>query len=419
MTDQEQPQGYPPYIPPQNDPNFWTPPPVQLASAQRTRHRRVVVGSVAAATITALAVGAIALNVSAAHNARSDSTVATAPNNQTNPAFPYGRGQSPSVPGDQGGSGTSRNTTGTATAAQQVGVVDIDTVLDFGSGKAAGTGIVLTSSGEILTNNHVIDGSTSISVTVVSTGTKYTATVVGTDPTDDVAVLQLKNASGLQTAKLGDSSKVAVGDAVTAVGNAGGVGGAPSSATGTVTALGQSITASDSNGSNPEQLTNMIEINAPIQAGDSGGPLYAANGTVIGIDTAANATGRAASGTTGFAIPIAKAVGIADQIETGTETSTIHIGYPAFLGVQLSQSVQSATGGAVIGGVVNGSAAASAGLKAGDTITAVNGTAVTTPTGLSKIMQQLEPGQQARITWLDAAGASHTATVTLGTGPAD
>src|SRR5438552_496954 len=166
MTDQEQPQGYPPYIPPQNDPNFWTPPPVQLASAQRTRHRRVVVGSVAAATITALAVGAIALNVSAAHNARSDSTVATAPNNQTNPAFPYGRGQSPSVPGDQGGSGTSRNTTGTATAAQQVGVVDIDTVLDFGSGKAAGTGIVLTSSGEILTNNHVIDGSTSISVTV-------------------------------------------------------------------------------------------------------------------------------------------------------------------------------------------------------------------------------------------------------------
>jgi S1-C subfamily serine protease len=418
MTDQEQPQGYPTYIPPQYDPTFWTPPPVQLPSAQRARHRRVVVGSVAAATVTALAVGAIALNVSAAHNARSDSTVATAPNNQTNPVFPNGQDTSPSIPGDQSGNGASSGTTGTATAAQQVGVVDINTVLDFGSGKAAGTGIVLTSSGEILTNNHVIDGSTSISVTIVSTGAKYTATVVGTDPTDDVAVLQLKNASGLQTAKLGDSSKVAVGDVVTAVGNAGGVGGTPSSATGTVTALGQSITASDSNGSNPEQLTNMIQINAPIQAGDSGGPLYAANGTVVGIDTAANASRRSAA-TTGFAIPIAKAVGIADQIETGTETSTIHIGYPAFLGVQLSQSGQSATGGAVVGGIVSGSAAASAGLQAGDTITAVNGTAVTTPTGLSKIMQQLEPGQQARITWHDAAGASHTATVTLGTGPAD
>jgi len=427
MTDHEQPQGNPSYFPPHYDPNFWTPPPVQLPSAQRARHRRMVVGSIAAAAVTALAVGVIASNVSSARRAQSDSTVATAPNTQTNPLFPYGQDQNPSSggtgSGDQGGNGSADgdsndNTTGKATEAQQVGVVDINTVLDFGSGKAAGTGIVLTSSGEILTNNHVIEGSTSITITVVSTGKEYTATVVGTDPSDDVAVLQLKNASGLQTAKLGDSSKVAVGDAVTAVGNAGGVGGTPSTATGTVTALGQSITASDSNGSNPEQLTGMIQVDAPIQAGDSGGPLYAANGTVIGIDTAANASQRSAS-TTGFAIPIAKALGIADQIESGTETSTIHLGYPAFLGVQLSQSGQNATGGALVGGVVKGSAAADARLQAGDTITAVNGTSVTSATGLSKIMQQLEPGQQARITWRDSSGASHTKTVTLGTGPAD
>ena len=115
----------------------------------------------------------------------------------------------------------------TATSAQSVGVVDIDTVLKYQGAQAAGTGIVLTSSGVILTNNHVIDGATSISVTVVSTGATYTATVVGDDPTQDVAVLQLQNASGLKTAKLGDSNGVSVGEAVTGVGNAGGVGARP------------------------------------------------------------------------------------------------------------------------------------------------------------------------------------------------
>jgi S1-C subfamily serine protease len=340
---------------------------------------------------------------------------------QPNPVLPNGGDSSPNGSGQGGsgsaGSGSGAGTTGTATAAQQVGVVDINTVLDFGAGKAAGTGIVLTSSGEILTNNHVIQGSTSITVVVVSTGKQYTATVVGTDPTDDVAVLQLSNASGLQTAKLGNSGTVAVGNPVTAVGNAGGVGGTPSAATGTVTALNQSITASDTNGSNQEQLTGMIQIAANIQAGDSGGPLYAADGTVIGVDTAANAS-RGYAGTTGFAIPIAKATSIASLIVSGPETSTIHLGYPAFLGVQLSQA-QSTTGGAVIGGVVSGSAAASAGLKAGDTVTSVNGTAVSSATALSQAMQKLQPGQQVRVGWVDAAGASHSATVTLGTGPAD
>jgi S1-C subfamily serine protease len=418
MTENEQPPGYPSYLPPQSDPNFWTPPPVQLPSTERRRHRRVLVGSVAAATVTALAVGAIAVSVSNANNSRSDSTVATSPNGQTNPFLPYGQGQTvpqdPSTPGGSSPGSGNKNTTGAASATQQIGVVDINTVLNFGSGKAAGTGIVLTSSGEILTNNHVIEGSTGVTVTVVSTGKEYTATVVGTDPSDDVAVLQLKDASGLQTARLGDSSKVAVGDAVTAVGNAGGAGGTPTAATGTVTALGQSITASDSNGSNAERLTDMIQIDADIQAGDSGGPLYSATNTVIGIDSAASSS-RNTGNTTGFAIPIAKAVGIAHQIESGKETSTIHIGYPAFLGVQLSQSAQ----GAAIGGVVRNSAAAGAGLQAGDTVTAVNGTSVASAAALSAALATHSPGDQVRISWLDTSGGSHAATVTLGTGPAD
>jgi S1-C subfamily serine protease len=172
-----------------------------------------------------------------------------------------------------------------ATAAQQVGVVNVDTVLKYQGARAAGTGMILNAGGEVLTNNHVVDGATSISVSVVSTGRTYTATVVGTDPADDVAVIQLQHASGLQTAKLGDSSTVAVGEAVTGVGNAGGTG-TLTQAAGTVQALNQSLTATDDNGQNAEQLTGMIESNAPIQAGDSGGPLYNSHGEIIGIDTA-------------------------------------------------------------------------------------------------------------------------------------
>jgi S1-C subfamily serine protease len=407
-----------PYIAPQAGQPYWTPPPVApvplAPHPHASRRRKAVVGSIAAAAVTALAIGVTATVAGRVSGSSSDRTVASAPNNNgTNPFSPFGQGQT--TPNDGSGSGSGTNTTGTATSAEQVGVVNIDTVLNFGSGRAAGTGVVLSSSGEILTNNHVVEGSTSITVTVVTTGKQYTAAVVGTDPTDDVAVLQLKDASGLQTAKLGDSSTVAVGDAVTAVGNAGGKGGTPTSATGTVTALDQSITAADSNGSNAEQLTGMIEIDADIQAGDSGGPLYSASDAVIGIDTAASST-RATGTTTGFAIPIVKAVSIADQIESGRETTTIHIGYPAFLGVQLDPRSVS---GAGVSGVVDGSAAAAAGIQAGDTITSVGGMAVSGPTRLASVLGKYEPGQQVSVRWVDSAGQSHSATVTLGSGPAD
>ncbi|MBV9821226.1 MAG: trypsin-like peptidase domain-containing protein, partial [Actinobacteria bacterium] len=329
-----------------------------------------------------------------------------------------GSGSSNGSGGSNGSNGaTSAQITGPATAAQQVGVVDITTTLNYGQGKAAGTGIVLTSTGEILTNNHVVQDSTAITVTVVSTGKSYTATVVGTDPTDDVSVLQLKNASGLATAKLAGSDTVAVGDKVTAVGNAGGKGGTPTAAPGTVTGLNQSLTASDANGSNAERLTGMIEISAAIEAGDSGGPLYNAGGSVIGIDTAASSSsGRFASAAvTGYAIPIARALGIADQMEAGQASSTIHLGYPAFLGVELSPNSQSAT----ISGVVDGSAAAKAGLQAGDTVTAVDNTAISTAGGLSSTMEKYRPGNTVRLRYTDSSGQSHTVTVTLGAGPAD
>jgi S1-C subfamily serine protease len=340
----------------------------------------------------------------------------------------YGNGNSGSTgSGNSGGTGNSDNSgtgsstgSGTATTAQSVGVVDINTVINYGAEEAAGTGIVLSTNGEILTNNHVIDGATSIKVTIVSTGKSYTATVVGDDPTDDVAVLQLSGASGLATAKLGDSSSVAVGNTVTAVGNAGGTGGTPSAATGSVTALNQSITATDEGGGNSENLTGMIEINADIQAGDSGGPLYSTSGSVVGIDTAASSQSFNST-TTGFAIPINKALSIAKQIESGTETSTIHIGPTAFLGVELGSGAASSFGsnGATISGVVDGSAAQQAGLAAGDTITAVNGQSVSSATDLSTALAAFQPGQKVTLTWVDSSGQSHSATVTLGSGPAD
>src|SRR6185295_12155864 len=243
----------------------------------------------------------------------------------------------------------------------------------------------------------------------------YTAKVVGYDASKDVAVIKLQNASGLTTANLGDSSSVQTGDAVTALGNAGGKGGTPSVATGTVTALNQGITASDEgSGANSEQLSGLIETNADIQPGDSGGALVDAYGQVIGMNTAASSgtqfqseSGQSAA-VQAYAIPIDNAESIAKQIEAGQGSSTVHIGATAFLGIesggsssgsgsgdsggfggfgqgdgsgfggfgQGSGSGSGASSGVTISGALSGSPAASAGLTEGDTITSVGGQSV-------------------------------------------
>ena len=177
------------------------------------------------------------------------------------------------------------------------GLVDVVSTLGYQSGAAAGTGMVLTSTGEVLTNNHVIDGATSIKATDVGNGRTYTAKVVGYDKSHDVAVLQLEGASGLQTVTLSSSSPQ-TGQKVVALGNAGGKGGTPSVATGTVTGLDQSITASDESSGTAEQLTGLIGHNAGIQPGDSGGPLVNSYGQVVGMDTAASTS----SSTTGYSV---------------------------------------------------------------------------------------------------------------------
>ena len=179
----------------------------------------------------------------------------------------------------------------------------------------------------------------SVSATLVKSGQTYTARVIGYDSTDDVALLQLVGASGLKTVNVGDSTKVKVDEAVLALGNAGGRGGLPSTAQGTVQAVNQSIKASDEGADTTENLHGMIETNAPIEEGDSGGPLVNGSGQVVGMDTAASTGGGAGTtATQGFAIPINKAVTIANEIDDGKASTNVHIGLAGFMGVNVADA---------------------------------------------------------------------------------
>ena len=304
--------------------------------------------------------------------------------------------------------GSGLSSTAVATDDQQAGVVDIDVVLG-GTQRAAGTGMILTSDGEVLTNRHVVEGETSISVTVTATGDTYSARVVGISTTTDVAVVKLVNASGLATVKTA-SGDVQLGDDVVGVGNAGGTGGTPSAAAGSVTGVDQSITASDGNGGSSEQLTGLIETDADIQPGDSGGPLLNASNEVVGMDTAGSDQGA-----DGYAIPIGTALGVARQIEAagaGTQAgagagSSASSASHAYLGVQ----VEDGADGALVAGVVEGSPAAAAGLVAGDTITSVAGHPVSGVADLSTVMSSVSAGHPVEVDWVGQEGATHSARI--------
>ncbi len=311
-------------------------------------------------------------------------------------------------------------------------LVDITATLGYRQAVSAGTGMVLTPSGEILTNNHVIAGATSVRVRDVGNGRTYAAKVVGYSASRDIAVLQLRGAAGLQTVTTASSSRLSAGQRIVALGNAGGKGGPPAVAAGKITGLGQSITATDSGDGAAEHLTGTIRTNAGVQPGDSGGPLVNTAGQVIGVNTAASSqsqydpaqtTSATSAPTTSFAIPIAAALSLVSQIEAGRSSAVVHIGATGFLGVQVAVSPAdpfagpSATG-AVISGVLPGSAAARAGLGSGDVIVSVDGRSVGSQSDLHALLEGHHPGDTVRVGWTSQAGQSGTATMVLTKGPA-
>jgi len=302
-------------------------------------------------------------------------------------------------------------TTAQIATAVDPAVVDIDTNV------GEGTGMIATSNGEIVTNNHVIEGASSIKVLIDNGGT-YTATAVGTDAAADVAVLQLEGVSSLPTVKFGNSSAVSIGSSVVAIGNAGGQGFPSTVTAGAVTALGRTIMASNDSGVT-ETLTGMIQMDALIEPGNSGGPLVDSSGDVIGMDTAA----ASADGATpiGFALPINRVLQIANDIYHDKGGQGIVIGAVAFLGVE-GQTVSLQQGSASETGVGleyvdPGSPAYLAGIQEGDVIVAFDGHATPTLSELATLIHKMRPGDRAHVTFDNLIGGTQTVTVTLVAAP--
>jgi S1-C subfamily serine protease len=344
-------------------------------------------------------------------------------------------------------------------------VITSDLKYDGDGAAAAATGMIISHNGLVLTNNHVINGTTGLRATVVSTNQQYTATWLGYDKSSDVAVIKLDGASNLPTVPIGDSSTVKVGNDVVGMGNANGTGHI-SYVAGTITNLDQTITASD-NGSGvaPERLTGMLQTNAQIIPGDSGGPLVSTDGKVIGMDTAASTNSIANSGqNAGFAIPINRAIRLAREIIAGQPAPGLRIGSAGFVGVlvpsglngtqstktnpsaQLRQEeaqqpsfgpsnpapigcVQSdanagvptriapVTSGTLVLGALCQTPAAGAGISAGDVITRVNSHAISSPASLMNILQGIRGGTSVKLTWVTPDDQSVTRTLTLTEAP--
>jgi S1-C subfamily serine protease len=332
-------------------------------------------------------------------------------------------------------------------------VVDVVATLTYDDETASGTGFVIGArTGLILTNNHVIRDATSVNVTVPATGRTYRAGIVGVDVGADIAVLRVSPVAGLFAAPLGDSATVGVGAPVISFGNQAGAGGSPAIAHGVITATSRTIQADDGVAGFSETLHGMLATTARIQPGDSGGPLAGAAGTVIGVDTAAG-TGSA---NTGYAIPINTAMAAERQIIARHPGHGISLGVGGFLGVVVAPGTERSpvaqrerergvaavdpTGapeciptrddvttpvaiapvpaGALVVGVLCGTGAATAGIGAGDVITAADGHRIESPGALTAAMNAIRPGTVISVTWVSPAGVTRTSRIRLGPAPA-
>ena len=414
-----------PYVVPQGPP---PPPPYPYPGphAQPAQHRSpgwswrasvagAVAGGVIAASVAvpitwALNRGSDAQSTGQSGGGQAAPTAPQVPGGSSGEGLPNGGDQNDGggqLGGPFGGSTSTQQGDQTdASAGQSKGVVLIDTQTT--SGEAAGTGLVLDSSGLVLTNYHVVEGSTQVKVTVATTGDTYDATVVGHDQRSDIALLQLQGASGLDTVALDEDGDPSVSDAVTAVGNADGQGFL-SASTGKVVALDQSIDTQSEGPVEGEHLTGLIQTDAYVVGGYSGGALLDQQGEVVGITTAASSGGATES----YAIPIERAVGIADDIEGGHESPEVRIGPAAYLGIAVAEG----NGGVEVGQVQKDSPAGNAGVEAGATITQIGDTRITSLDVLHQTLAAYEPGDSVVLRWTGADGQSHHATVKLAESP--
>ena len=375
----------------------------------------------------------------------------TAPSNSTPPA-----GESPSSAAAAKAEGSERPLSARAVYDEvSPSVVDITATLGYDDETASGTGFFVDpKDGLVLTNNHVIRDATSVTIAIPGTQRSYQARIVGADTSADIAVLRITPLPGASSAPIGDSSTVSVGSTVVAIGNRAGAGGPPVLAPGVISATGRTIQAADGASGFTETLHNMLQTTAKIQPGDSGGPLADSAGAVIGVDTAAGTGGAEA----GYAIPINTAMSAERQIVSGRPSRGIVLGVGGFLGVivpsttapspraQAAQertlgtapagsasqigclpteagagvpvSVAPVDSGALVDGVLCGTAADAAGITAGDVIITADGRAVSSPDALTAIVNACRPGSVVEVTWVSPADATRTARVRLDSAPA-
>jgi S1-C subfamily serine protease len=265
-----------------------------------------------------------------------------------------------------------------------------------------GSGIIFDSRGDIVTNNHVVASGSNPRVTLAN-GKQHAAKLVGSFPPDDLAVLHI-DASGLRAASFADSSKLQVGDISLAIGNP--LGLQSSVTQGIVSALGRTV-----NEDNGVALPGVIQTSAAINPGNSGGALVNLQGQVIGIPTLAATDpelgGSAAPGI-GFAIPSNTVRNVASQLANQGKVTNSH---RAFLGIQVAATT---SGGALVAQVQSGGPAAKAGIRAGELIVEVNGTATPDPGTLAEVLAGLNPGQTVNVVVESPDGTKRTVKVTLG-----
>ncbi|MEV0713939.1 trypsin-like peptidase domain-containing protein [Asanoa sp. NPDC050611] len=290
-------------------------------------------------------------------------------------------------------------------------------IVSVTTGSGEGSGVVLTDDGYVLTNNHVVASASGDTVQVVfDNGKRASATIVGTDPKSDLAVVKASGVSGLSPAKFGDSAAVQVGDTVLALGSPLGLQGSVTA--GIISAKDRTIRTQSEQEQQPNpfggggsqqptatSLSGLLQTDAPINPGNSGGALVNTNGEVIGINTAIATSGQGnGSIGVGFAIPSAKAEQVANALRTGQKVSH------AALGVQVAD--QENGNGAIVSAVTPDSAAAKAGLQQGDVVTNFGGQAITSSDELVAAVQSHKVGDQVQLTYT-RNGSEKTATVTL------